>query len=120
MCTLAFKGYGYSKSFIENYQEIINQLPGVEIKVVEGLDQICSACPEQTKQGECIKQRRVSMLDAKHMEVLGIKIGQVLTWNKAVEKIKEKMSIEKFEYACQECSWKPYGICKDVLLQLVK
>ncbi|MDR2831346.1 MAG: DUF1284 domain-containing protein [Rickettsiales bacterium] len=119
MCTLAFQGYGYSQGFVKNYSKIANKVisdPNTRIKVVGNLDSICSACPNQTKQGECTTQAKVLELDRRHMEILGIKIRETLTWNEAVEKIREKISIEKFEYACQGCSWQPYGICKSALL----
>lgn len=52
------------------------------------------------------------------MGVLEIKIGQILKWNEALQIIKEKRSLEKFEYACLECNWKPYGMCIDALKKL--
>jgi hypothetical protein len=119
MCSLAFQGYGYSSGFVENYKEIVSQIsndPNTQIKVVSSLDDICSACPNQTKQGKCNKQAKVLLLDNRHMEILEIKVGEVLTWNEATKKIREKMSVEKFEYACHGCSWKSYGICENALL----
>lgn len=50
------------------------------------------------------------------MEILGIKIGEILTWSKAVKRIRKKMSLEKFDYACEECNWQPYGMCRSALL----
>lgn len=122
MCTLAFQGYGYSSHFVENYKEIVSQITNdqnIQIKVVGSLDSICSACPNQTKQGKCTKQAKVLGLDNRHMKVLGIKVGEILTWSEAVKKIRGKMSLEKFEYACHGCSWKPYGICESALLKCI-
>ncbi|OEY86706.1 hypothetical protein BIY23_02500 [Wolbachia pipientis] len=119
MCTFAFQGYGYSQSFVENYQEIVSKLPECKIEVVKGLDQICSACPK-IQHNRCVKQDTVLELDKKHMQILEIEIGQVLTWNEAVEKIRRKMSLSKFEYACQGCSCKPHGMCKNALLKLIE
>lgn len=116
MCTLAFRGYGYSWDFIENYKKIASKVISTQIEVVGNLDSICSACPNQTKQGKYTEQAKVLELDRRHMEILGIKIGETLTWSEAVEKIREKMSLKKFDYACEGCSWQPYGICKDALL----
>ncbi len=118
MCTLAFQGYGYSPKFIENYREIVNQIDGnsnIQIEVVNNLDSICNACPNKTKQNKCNKQAKVSQLDSRHMEVLGIKIGDTVIWSEMTKKIKEEMSLEKFEYACSGCEWKPYGICKKMI-----
>lgn len=119
MCTLAFRGYGYSQSFIKNYRKVVNKVitdPNTQIKVVGDFDSICSACPNQTKKGECTTQAKVLELDRRHIVVLGIKIGEILTWNESIERIREKMSLEKFDYACEKCNWKSYGICKSALL----
>ncbi len=51
MCTLAFQGYGYSQSFVENYKKIASKVisdPNTKIEVVDNLDTICSVCPNQT------------------------------------------------------------------------
>ncbi len=58
----------------------------------------------------------VIVRDRRHMEILGIKIGEILTWSKAVKRIRKKMSLEKFDYACEECNWQPYGMCRSALL----
>ncbi|MFV0989326.1 DUF1284 domain-containing protein, partial [Wolbachia endosymbiont of Nasonia giraulti] len=87
MCTLAFRGYGYSQGFVENYRKIASEVVSTQIEVVGNLDSICSACPNQTKQGKCTEQAKVLELDRRHMEILGIKIGETLTWSEAVEKI---------------------------------
>ncbi|MDM8335712.1 DUF1284 domain-containing protein [Wolbachia pipientis] len=119
MCTLAFQGYGYSQGFVKNYRKIANKVindPNTRIKVVGNLDGICSACPNQTEQGKCTKQAKVLELDRRHMKVLGIKIGEILTWNEVVKKIRKKMSLKKFDYACKGCDWKQCGICMNALL----
>ncbi len=119
MCTLAFQGYGYSQGFVENYKKIASEVvsdPNTQIEVVGNLDSICSACPNQTKQGECTTQAKVLELDRRHMEILGIKIGKILTWSEAVKRIRKKMSLEKFDYACEGCNWQPYGMCRSALL----
>ncbi|OCA06765.1 hypothetical protein wTpre_1110 [Wolbachia endosymbiont of Trichogramma pretiosum] len=119
MCTPAFQGYGYSRSFVENYKKIASKVisdPNTKIEVVDNLDNICSVCPNQTKQGKCTTQAKVLELDRRHMEILGIKIGEILTWSKAVKRIRKKMSLEKFDYACEECNWQPYGMCRSALL----
>ncbi len=66
MCTLAFQGYGYSQSFVENYKKIASKVisdPNTKIEVVDNLDTICSVCPNQTKQGKCTTQAKVLELD---------------------------------------------------------
>jgi hypothetical protein len=120
MCTLAFQGYGYSHGFVENYKKLASIVisdPNAQIEVADSLDSICSAYPNQTKKGKCTKQAKVLELDRRHKEVLGIKVGEILTWNEAViSRIREKMSLEKFDYACEGCNWQKYGMCRSALL----
>lgn len=119
MCTLAFQGYGYSDDFIKNYKEIVGKIfdnPDIKIEIVGNLDSICGACPNKINIDKCNKQAKVLELDRKHMEVLEMQVGEILTWSEAAKKIKEKMSIEKFEYACKGCSWQQHGMCKSALL----
>ncbi|WCR54229.1 MAG: hypothetical protein PG981_001251 [Wolbachia endosymbiont of Ctenocephalides orientis wCori] len=100
MCTLAFKGYDYSEIFVKNYKEIVGKIidnPNIKIEVVSSLGSVYTVCPNQTELGKCNKQAKVLELDRKHMEILEIKIGEALTWSEAVRKIRDNMSIEKFE-----------------------
>lgn len=125
LCTIGFRGKGYSPNFIRNYKNIKKKLYAengdeVSIEVVKDTNEsICKACPNNIKKtGACIQQPKIEALDKAHMEVLGIKYGESLTWKEAKEKIINNMTLEKFHKACDGCNWKEYGICEDSLREL--
>lgn len=121
MCTLAFQGKGYSAPFVKNYQNIVKQLeddPNTIIQVTDKLDTICQACPHQTLDKKCESQDFIDELDAAHQKILGLWTGQKITWAKAKEIIKSKMTLEKFHAACEGCEWKSFGMCEGALRAL--
>ena len=118
MCTLSFRGKGYSLGFIKNYKKIVQALNNNEdtlIEVAEYMDDICSACPNKIDETLCKTQDKILKLDQAHSETLKLSTGEVLSWKQAKERIKKHMSIEKFHASCNGCSWKQYGICQQAL-----
>ena len=60
MCTLGFRGKGYSLGFVRNYKKIVQQLNDDEetqIEVVPFMDSTCSACPNKIDEIVCISTR---------------------------------------------------------------
>ncbi len=122
MCTLGFKGKGYSLSFVRNYKKIVEQLradPHTKIQVTKHIDSICGACPRQTNEKLCEKQAFIEKLDNAHQEILGLEDKQVIDWTAAKALIKEKMTINAFHAACEGCQWKAYGVCESALKELL-
>lgn len=122
MCTLGFRGKGYSLDFVRQYKKIVQQVNDdeqTEIEVVSYMDNICAACPNKIDEVNCKAQVKILKLDSNHSMYLMIKPGDILTWKKAKEKIKQYMTIEKFHLACTGCSWKEYGVCEQALNDLI-
>lgn len=120
LCTLGFQGRGYSPEFIDNYKAIVEALQTNEelsIEVVPKEDSICGACPHLEK-GVCEQEEKIQALDVRHLTVLGLQVGDVLTWKQACALLKEKMTMEAFHQACSGCSWKSLGICEAALRSL--
>jgi hypothetical protein len=120
LCTLGFQGKGYSPEFIENYKEILKILTineNTAIKVVPQKDTICGPCPH-LKHTKCDKEEKIQELDRHHLQILGIKVDQILTWHEAKKRIKEHMTLRAFHQACQSCSWKSLGFCEHALREL--
>jgi hypothetical protein len=120
LCTLCFRGSGYSPYFIKNYQEIVTLLNSdqgneMQIEVVGKTDSICSACPHRTELNHCHDEVKTRVLDNAHAQALGLKNGDSLTWNEAKNLIAEKIDLEKFHEICATCSWKSLGICEEIL-----
>lgn len=121
MCSLGFRGKGYSADFVRNYKKIVNLIKEDEstlIEVAKYMDDVCTVCPNRIDDVVCKTQDKIVGLDKRHSEVLGLKSGKVLSWKQAKDKIKEKMTVEKFHYACQGCNWKVYGVCQESLENL--
>ena len=121
MCTLGFRGHGYSLSFVKNYKKVVQRLQQEDalIEVVGNMDVVCSSCPNMLSETLCKTQEKISKLDERHKKLLNLQEGEVLSWKEAKARIKKHMSIEKFEYACSDCSWKDYGVCQKALEDLL-
>jgi hypothetical protein len=120
LCTFGFQGKGYSPEFIENYKEVVKTLTlneNTSIQVVSQKDTICGPCPH-LRQAGCDKEKKIQELDKHHLQILGIKVSQTLTWHEAKERIKEHMTLRAFHQACRSCSWKSLGLCEQALREL--
>jgi hypothetical protein len=123
LCTLGFQGHGYSLGFVKNYKKIVQRLTSDEntlIEVVGNMDSICFACPNKINESLCTTQSKITKLDSRHQQILGLKIGEILSWKEAKVKIKKYMTVQKFDYTCDGCSWKEYGICQKALENMLK
>ena len=48
LCLQAFRGKGYSESFVKKMTEVhamLRENPKLEIRLAEGADDLCAACP---------------------------------------------------------------------------
>jgi len=82
LCTLGFQGHGYSLGFVKNYKKIVQQLSFDEntlIEVVGNMDSICFACPNKVNESLCTTQSKITQLDSRHQQILGLKIGEILS-----------------------------------------
>jgi hypothetical protein len=122
MCTLGFRGKGYSGDFIKNYKKIVQTLNEDEntlIEVVKYMDDICFTCPNKIDETICKTQNRITKLDAAHSAALHLVPGEILSWKQAKNRIKKYMNVEKFLQSCNGCPWQKYGICQESLEQLI-
>ena len=122
MCSLNFRGKGYSPSFIANYKDIMRTLNGNEdaqIRVTFESDDICNACPNKINNSLCNKQEKITKLDARHSGALHPASGDIISWKEGKVRIKKYMSIKKFHTICKDCSWKEYGICESSLKEFL-
>jgi len=121
MCTLGFEGKGYSEAFVANYQRIADSLRLAPVAggktlicVARNVDSICMPCPNRRDE-KCATEEKIQKLDQAHAQVLGLKAGDVLSWDEAQELIAARMTEEAFEQVCAPCSWKALGVCKTAL-----
>lgn len=121
LCSLAYKGMGYSTAFIENYDKIARKIRDddeTQIQVVYGLDTICSRCPHQTKANRCVNEQTIQKLDQAHASILGLRDKEILTFREAKKRLRQNMSRELFLEACRSCEWQKMGLCEAALKKL--
>lgn len=119
LCALCFKGKGYSRAFITNFQTIMQHLNAkqgnqIEIKVTSSTDAICHPCPHRIEK-ICQSEEKITALDRAHADALQIQAGDIVTWGEAKKRIQQNISLETFHQICQTCPWKKLGICETVL-----
>lgn len=122
ICTIGFQGNSYTSGFNDNYLEIKKRLednPETLVEVSDLNGDICSACPNQITSHHC-SNSTFGKLDKKHKEVLELTTGQVLSWAEAKQRIKDKMSIGDFHYACEGCHRREQGNCQRALEKLIR
>jgi hypothetical protein len=124
LCTLCFRGKGYSPAFVENFSVIVEQLNGLgggntKIEVVAETDSICAPCPNKRNKS-CLTQEKISTLDQAHAAALQIKAGDSLTWKAAKELIARHITLTKFHQICASCNWKSLGICQNVITEFLE
>jgi hypothetical protein len=122
LCTLGFRGLGYSPAFVDNFKSIVEELNAPSgdstlIQVVKGSDAICAPCPHR-KQQLCHYQAKIQQLDQAHGQALGVSPGDQLTWGEAKDRIAKQITICKFHHICAQCSWRALGVCMQALSEL--
>lgn len=115
LCILGFDGDGPSRAFVENYQAIRTHLEPphgkrVPIRVVFGVDDLCSACPG--RHGRiCEMDDVASEVDRLHAEILELKEGEILSWGEARRRLLEHADDPRFDVVADLCPWDQYGGC---------
>jgi hypothetical protein len=119
LCTLCFQGKGYSERFVQNYQNIVDNLSDdTLIHVTSYTDSICAPCPHKQGLG-CASQATIDVLDQGHAKALCLKPDETLTWGQATTRIKTYLTIDTFHDICAPCPWKGLGICERVLTEFL-
>jgi hypothetical protein len=120
LCTVGFQGFGYSPAFVDNLQQVSDQLnsdDSVIIEVVDEADTICQPCPHRRGKG-CATQAKIDRLDQAHATALGLKIGDRITWGEAKQRIREKITLATHLEICHGCEWLDHQMCRKALEKL--
>lgn len=128
LCIHGFKGKGYSEAFVENMQVIIDQLKEdteMEIQLTIGGDMICVECPKHVSDqspscqyGTCVNEERITALDSRALEALGLSEGERYTFKEVIDRIGTVFDEKKFHYVCAGCQWMDLGFCREGLMGL--
>lgn len=123
LCSLGFRGKGYSDAFTANMARIVEgrlRAPhgdDVEIEVVGATDDICAPCPKR-RGTLCTSQDKITALDTRHAKALGLFIGTRLTWGEAKSRIVANVSSGALSQLCAGCQWLELGLCEAALKDL--
>ncbi len=107
ICIHTFLGEGYSKAFSENMGDIVRilKVPTQKIRIVEGLDHICTFCP-YSNWVSCLKGNdKVMDMDKKVVSILGIEPRG--TYKSLYLRLKTGEAVHKglFCDVCAKCEW---------------
>jgi len=111
LCTLTFKGEGYSPAFVANYISIVNRLnQGEDVLIVEGPDDICAPLL-QTSQPHCLASS-VLARDATAARVLSSALGRPIDVGSRIDMSATHTALSRQAFhgpdvrqACNGCEW---------------
>lgn len=108
LCLGFFEGYGYSDGFSQNMAAVLKGLKAdTTVRLVKGLDCICSNCPN--RDSGC---PGAAKYDSSVLELCGFAEGQKMTWTEFAEKLRERVTEPgKLEEICKDCRW--IHICRN-------
>lgn len=120
LCTVLYKGAGYSKDFTENMDGIVKALrEGSLIKLRCTQDIICSECPNALNDGRCALDKKeaeykeIKTLDSKVVEYFGLEdnLTEMCQSEKIFASVKNRINKEVFDEFCGNCRWYKAGYC---------
>lgn len=107
LCMQGFQGYGYSKKFIENMEQIINHIKencNCKINLINSCDDICSACGNNKDQ--YCSNESVNNMDEAVLNKLGLKNGAILKSKDVFDLVNERLKTEEdIKDICGSCRW---------------
>lgn len=119
LCMKAYIGKGYSEEFNINMKNIIKELEDdyKTIKIVFGLDDICSKCPYNMGNRLCKSQEKVERIDSKIIEYFNLKEDEYI-YKELKDKVFKKLNEDMFIDICSNCEWYSVTNCKELNLNL--
>ncbi|MCL6613186.1 MAG: DUF1284 domain-containing protein [Firmicutes bacterium] len=111
LCAEEFRGLGYTQKFAANFARILEELngrPGTPVRLIEGPDAICAACPWSSPEG-CLRgdegEKAVSRLDELVCARLGLEPGAVMSWADLGALLASRADRAWRLSVCRDCSW---------------
>ena len=109
LCTRAFRGNGYSDSFVINTYKVIKKMKKRnKITLTDKADCICSHCPKRSN-GKCGFNTIVN-IDSNTRMILRLE-KDTYSYEEIETKIEEFLTEELFNKICETCEWKQKSIC---------
>lgn len=107
ICLQFFKGEGYSKIFVENAKQIVENWGENDAEIVNDADDICKSCPF-LKNERCNHpkyKKEIEKVDELALKLLGLSVGGKVR-KSFVKKQLLRILNEWKERACKNCEWK--------------
>lgn len=119
LCIKSYIGKGYSEEFNINMKNIIGILKddSQKVKIVLGVDDICSECPYNLGNGLCKSQEKVEKMDFKVVEYFNIR-EDIYTYKELKDMVFKNLTDSKFVDICSNCQWYTITNCKELNLKL--
>ena len=119
LCSLGFRGLGYSPGFVVRMTEVLATLaaaPHTEVLLTDEADVLCAAFP--TDQPPHCGEQRVRLRDRAVLRRLGWAPGQVRAWQLIRQGLAQCFVPADIELLCASCPWRPLGYCAEGLERL--
>jgi len=111
---------GYSLEYVENMtivHQTLRQNPKTLIQIVKGPDHLCEKYPN-TGEYHC-QNTSIYERDAKILEQMGLRIGQIVRWEEIETRIKQNVVPSDIQTVCESCSWRSYGVCEEGIQEIL-
>lgn len=112
LCIQGFQGYGYSKEFVINMSEMIEDLKqhsDQNIQLTADCDIFCAYCPHN-KKNICTysadSEKKIQQMDIQVLETIGLHVNSIIKAHKVFELINKKFKPENINEVCGKCRWK--------------
>ncbi|MCM3766686.1 DUF1284 domain-containing protein [Neobacillus niacini] len=118
-CLLGYRGMGYSEEYVKNMtllHQTLRENPKTLVELVEGPDQLCAKFPNSGTY-HC-QDDNIYVRDAAILEKMGLRIGQVLSWEEIEACICNSVVPSDIQIVCETCSWRSYGVCEEGIREI--
>lgn len=118
-CLLGYRGMGYSEEYVKNMTRLhqtLRETPSTLVEIVEGPDQLCAKFPNSGTY-HC-QDENIYLRDSVILEKLGLRIGQVLSWEEIEGCIRRSVVPSDIQIVCETCSWRSYGVCEEGIKEI--
>lgn len=119
LCTLGFRGLGYSPACAANMAAVLRALdasPDVPVVVTDAPDDICAGFPAD-QPCHCLGPE-VLARDRRVIVAIGVAAGAALPWGELRRRIARAFAPGDLTALCATCPWLPLGYCGEGLSRL--
>lgn len=122
LCLQGFRGQGYSPEFVANMAQLLarlRSLPNRTVRVIEGGDDICEACPNW-ESGACLRYSNADLTrqDGEVLAALELRTNQSAGWDDLLSAIAQTVEPARLKDLCGYCPWLSKGCCQEGLAGL--